>query len=83
MLKMVILFQEHRYHGVSDGMFEDEQFFVCEKNCAVFVALDSLSESHNTGIIKPPITSSADNGITGSNPIDNVVETLPSSGKSY
>ena len=64
-------------------MFEDEQFFVCEKNCAVFVALDSLSECHNTGIIKPPTTPSADNGITGSSPIDNLVKTVPSSGKCY
>ena len=47
-------------------MFEDEQFFVCEKNCAVFVALDSLSESHNTGVIKPPTSPSVDNGNTSS-----------------
>ena len=64
-------------------MFEDEQFFVCEKNCAVFVALDSLSESHNTSIFKSLTTSSADNGSTDSSPIDNLVKTCPSSGKSY
>ena len=47
-------------------MFEDEQFFVCEENCAVFVALDSLSESHNAAIIKPPASPTADSGSTGS-----------------
>ena len=37
-------------------MFKDEQFFECAKDCAVFVALDRLSDSNVPVITKPPVT---------------------------
>ena len=30
---------------MSNGLYKDEEFFKCEKDCAVFVALDRLSEN--------------------------------------
>ena len=34
-------------------MFRDERYFECDKDCAVFVGLDKLSESRSAIISKP------------------------------
>ena len=46
-------------------MFKDEQFFECDKDCAVFVALDRLLESRKAAITKSPTSATAVNGGTG------------------
>ena len=47
-------------------MFKDEQLFECEKNCAVFVAIDKLSQSCNiasvNAITKPPTSATSGGG---------------------
>ena len=40
-------------------MFKDEQFFECQKDCAVFVGLDRLSESRTPVVTKPPSSATA------------------------
>ena len=46
-------------------MFKDEQYFECDKDCAVFVALDRLFESPKDAITKPPTGATAGNDVTG------------------
>ena len=40
----MLTLQENRGKGVSDGTFNDTEYFKCDCNCAVFVAMDKLSE---------------------------------------
>ena len=51
--------------GSSDGLFKDMQFFECEKDCAVFVALDRLSRNASV-IAKPSTSANSGNDSTGS-----------------
>ena len=52
--------QEHRGEGPHNGEFKGQNFFKCDKNCAVFVAMDKIT-SYNTAkaaqVTKAPDTS--------------------------
>ena len=51
-------------------MFKDTQFFECEKDCAVFVALERLLESHNASVITKPSTSANSGGSGNKKPMN-------------
>ena len=56
--KLCCCTQEHKSRGSSDGYFRGKEYFNCEKNCAVFVALDKLSLHPTVSMSTPGITSS-------------------------
>ena len=59
-------------------MFKDDQYFECEKDCAVFVALDKLSEHRVPVVSKPPVSATpGSSGGGGSKNVKNLQKQKP------
>ena len=47
--------EQCRSNGTTEGTFQGIRYFVCEKNCGLFVGLDKLSlDPHGSNLIKEP-----------------------------
>ena len=57
--------QEFRGQGTQDGEFKRKKYFKCDKNCAVFVAMDKITDYDAAKAAKVTKTS----GISASKPL--------------